>query len=162
MVGLRLITSWLTATPARGDSADYVSTSAFFMVAAIVVLAVTGNLFSASPFVVAAQVAAAGLSVWARRSFQRGTFRVSAALGGTSVIRRGPYRVIRHPMYSSALLFAWAAVVSHASVLTLTIGIAAKVMVIVRVVAEERLLRAHYPDYDDYAGSTKALVPYLF
>lgn len=87
---------------------------------------------------------------------------MSAALGGTSVIRRGPYRVIRHPMYSSALLFAWAAVVSHASVLTLTIGIAAKVMVIVRVVAEERLLRAHYPDYDDYAGSTKALVPYLF
>jgi len=65
-------------------------------------------------------------------------------------------------MYSSALLIVWAAVVSHASVPTLTIGIAATVVVIVRVVAEERLLRAHYPEYDGYAGSTKALVPYLF
>jgi hypothetical protein len=110
------------------------------------VLAVTGNLFSSSPFVIAAQVAAVGLNVWARRSFQEGTFRVSAAPAGTSIIRRGPYRVIRHPMYSAALLFIWAAVVSHVSVLTLTIGIAATVVAIGRVIAEERLLRAQFPE----------------
>lgn len=133
-----------------------------FVVAAIVALAATGNLFSSSPFVIAAQVAAVGLNVWARRSFQKGTFRVSAAPAGTSIIRRGPYRVIRHPMYSAALLFIWAAVVSHASVLTLTIGIAATVVAIARVVAEERLLRAKYPEYHEYTRSTKALVPYLF
>jgi hypothetical protein len=40
-----------------------------FAVVAIVVLALTGNLFSSSPFVIAAQVAAVGLNVWARRSF---------------------------------------------------------------------------------------------
>jgi protein-S-isoprenylcysteine O-methyltransferase Ste14 len=133
-----------------------------FVITAIVVLAVTGNLFSASPFVIAAQVAAVGLNVWARRSFQGGTFRVSAAPCGTSIIRCGPYRVIRHPMYSAVLLFVWAAVVSHVSVLTLTIGIAATVLTIARVIAEERLLRAQYPEYDDYTRSTKALVPYLF
>ena len=133
-----------------------------FIVAAIVVLGVTGNLFSSSPFVIAAQVAAVGLNVWARRSFQEGTFRVSAAPAGTSIIRQGPYRVIRHPMYSAALLFIWAAVVSHVSVLTLTVGIAATVVAIGRVIAEERLLRAQYPEYHEYARSTKALVPYLF
>ena len=101
-------------------------------VGAIVVLGVTGNLFAWSPFVITAQMAAVGLNVWARRSFQEGTFRV------------------------------WAAVVSHASVFTLTVGIAATVMIVVRVVAEERLLRAHYPEYPDYARSTKALVPYVF
>ena len=133
-----------------------------FVVAAIVVLAVTGNLFTLSPFAIAAQVAAVGLSVWARRSFPKGTFRVSAAPGGASIIRRGPYRVIRHPMYSAALLFIWAGVVSHLSVLTLTIGIAATIVAIVRVIAEERLLRAQYPEYHDYTRSTKALVPYVF
>ena len=93
------------------------------IVVSIVVLAVTGNLFSSSPLVIAAQVAAVGLNLWARSSFQAGTFRVSAAPAGTSIIRRGPYRLIRHPMYAAALLFIWAAVVSHVSALTLTIGI---------------------------------------
>jgi protein-S-isoprenylcysteine O-methyltransferase Ste14 len=133
-----------------------------FIVGAIVVLVVTGNLFSSSPFVIAVQVAAVGLNVWARRSFQEGTFRVSAAPAGTSIIRRGPYRIIRHPMYSAALLFVWAAVVSHVSALTLTIGLAVTIVVIVRVIAEERLLRAQYPGYHEYTRSTKALVPYLF
>jgi protein-S-isoprenylcysteine O-methyltransferase Ste14 len=132
-----------------------------FLVASIVALAVTGNLFSASPFVIATQVAAVGLNVWARRSFQEGAFRVSAAPAGASIMRRGPYRLIRHPMYAAALLFIWTAVVSHRSVLTLAIGIAVTVVVVARVIAEERLLRARYPDYQQYALSTKALVPYL-
>ena len=133
-----------------------------FIVVAIVVLAATGNLFSSSPFVIAGQIPAVGLSVWARRSFQKGTFRVSAAPGGSSIIRCGPYRFMRHPMYTAALLFVWTAVVSHVSVLTLAIGIAVTVVVIVRVIAEERLLSAKYPEYQDYIRSTKALVPYLF
>jgi protein-S-isoprenylcysteine O-methyltransferase Ste14 len=65
-------------------------------------------------------------------------------------------------MYTAALLFVWTAVVSHVSVLTLAIGIAVTVVVVARVIAEERLLSAKYPEYQDYIRSTKALVPYLF
>ncbi len=133
-----------------------------FVVAAIVLLAATRNLFASSPFVIAAQVAALGLNVWARRSFQKGTFRVSAEPGGDSIIRRGPYRFIRHPMYSAALLFIWASVVSHLSALTLAIGISVTAVAIARVLAEERLLSVEYLEYADYARATKALVPYLF
>jgi len=132
------------------------------VVAAIVTLAATGNLFSWSPFVIAAQVAAVGLNVLARRSFQAGTFRVSAAPGGSAIMRNGPYAFIRHPMYSAVLLFVWAGIASHVSALTLAIGVAVTIVIVARVVAEERLLRAKYPEYDDYRQSTKALVPYVF
>ena len=132
------------------------------VVAAIAVLGITGNLLASSPFVITAQVAAVALNVWARISFQRGTFRVTAAPGGAPMITRGPYRFLRHPMYSAALVFIWAGVASHPSVLTVAIGIAVTAVVIARVIVEERLLRARYPEYDDYARSTKALVPYVF
>jgi protein-S-isoprenylcysteine O-methyltransferase Ste14 len=133
-----------------------------FIVAAIVVLGVTGNLFSSSPLAIAAQVAAVALNVWARISFQKGTFRVSAAPGGPSIITSGPYRFIRHPMYAAALLFIWAAVASHLSASTIAIGTAATAFGVARVIVEERLLRATYPDYHDYSKSTKALIPYVF
>ena len=132
-----------------------------FVIAAIVGLAATGNLFSSSPLVIAAQVAAVGLNVWARRSFQPGAFRVSAAPGGTAVIRRGPYRFVRHPMYSAVLLFVWAGILSHLWVGTLATGVAVTVVVLARVRAEEQLLRGKYSDYAEYARSTRAVVPYV-
>ena len=140
-------------------------TSAFpllFIVASIAALAVTGNLLSWSPFVIAAQAAAVGVSIWARRSFRHGTFRVIGAPAGTAVIREGPYRVIRHPMYAAALLFVWAGVASHVSALTLALGAACTGVVIARVFAEERLLRARFAEYAAYAGSTNALIPFVF
>ena len=74
----------------------------------------------------------------------------------------GPYRFIRHPMYSTVLLFIWAGVASHISPFPLVIGVAATGLCIVRVMEEERLLRETYPDYLNYASSTKALIPFVF
>lgn len=132
-----------------------------FAVGAIAVLGITGNLFSSSPFVITVQVSAVLLNLWARISFQKGTFRVTAAPSSAPIIRRGPYRFIRHPMYSAALIFIWAGVASHLSVWTLAIGIPITGLVIVRVIAEERLLRAKYPEYLDYSRSTKPLIPFV-
>ena len=131
------------------------------VIAAIVVLAVTGNLFSASPLIIAFQIAAIGLSVWARRAFQPGTFRVTAAPAGMAIIRRGPYRYVRHPMYAAALLFIWTAVLGHMSAFTVGAGMVVTVSVVARVIAEERLLVAQLPGYAEYRRSTAALLPFV-
>ena len=131
------------------------------VVAALVILAATNNLFSSSPLVISAQVFAVCLAVWARRSFPARAFRVTATPAADSVIRRGPYRLIRHPMYAAALLFVWAAVLSHVSALPLGVGILLTGVVATRIALEERLLREHYPEYASYVRSTKAVVPYL-
>ena len=131
------------------------------VISAIAVLAATGNLFAASLPVIALQVIAVGLNLWSRRSFPKGAFRVAAAPGADSVIRRGPYRFIRHPMYAAMLLFICTAVLSHRSLFTVIVGAIVTLVVATRVVAEERILRARYPDYADYAHSTKAIVPFI-
>lgn len=134
----------------------------FVVIAAIVALGATGNLFSTSPLAILIQAAAVALSVWARRSFETGTFRVTAGPGSSSIITAGPYRFVRHPMYLAALLFIWTGVIVHIAMWTLAIGIVVTAVVVARVVAEDGLLRGKYPEYGDYARSTKALVPYVF
>jgi protein-S-isoprenylcysteine O-methyltransferase Ste14 len=74
------------------------------LIATILTLAAARSLFSSSPWVIAAQAAAIGLSVWARLSFTADAFRVVAVPGAPMVIRQGPYRFVRHPMYAAALL----------------------------------------------------------
>ena len=132
-----------------------------FVIGAVVLLAATGDLFSSSVIVIAAQLLAVGIMMWARRSFPAKTFRVDATPSTEAVIRRGPYRLIRHPMYSAALLFIWAAVLSHLSLWTVAIGAIVAIIAALRVVFEERFLRARYPEYAAYARVTKAIVPYV-
>ena len=132
-----------------------------FVIGALVLLAATHSLFSSSIVVIALQVLAISIAIWARRSFPAKTFRVDAAPSAETIIRRGPYRLIRHPMYFAALLFIWAAVLSHLSNWTMAIGVVVTIIAGLRVIFEERFLRDRYPEYAAYAQVTKAIVPYL-
>jgi protein-S-isoprenylcysteine O-methyltransferase Ste14 len=137
------------------------SIALLIVVIALVALAVGDSLFSPSPLLVLTQGVAVGLAVWARRSFPHGSFRATATPGGDRVIRKGPYRFIRHPMYSAALLLIWSGVATHLSAWATGVGVAATAVVLVRILIEERLLRERYTDYGDYVGTTKALIPFV-
>jgi protein-S-isoprenylcysteine O-methyltransferase Ste14 len=131
------------------------------MLTGLVVLIATGSFLSASPLVIACQVGALALAVWARRSFAPGQFRFLPTPRGDALVRRGPYRFIRHPMYSAALLLVWATVLGHWSSRNLAVGAVVTLVLIPRILDEERKLRDRYPEYADYARSTKALVPFV-
>ncbi len=132
-----------------------------FVIAGIVILAATGNLLSSSIVVIAVQLLAVGINLWARGSFPKKTFRVDATPATEAIIRRGPYRLIRHPMYAAVLLFIWAAVLSHLAPLTVIVGAFVTLIAARRIVLEERFLCQRYPDYAVYAQATKAVIPYL-
>jgi len=131
------------------------------IVAVLAWLAFGHAILPASPVVMACQIGALGLIVWARISFPQGSFAVGAAPSGATVIRHGPYRLIRHPMYAGALLFFWASALGHLTVLTFVLAAAATAVAAARIAVEEPMLRARYPDYDAYARATKMLVPFL-
>ncbi len=131
------------------------------VVVSLLALGLSGNLFSLSPLPLAIQALVVGLSVWARRSFPRGAFRTAAIPSGDGLIRQGPYRYVRHPMYSAALILIWTGIVTHLSVWSVVVGVVVTAFAIVRIVVEEGLLREQYADYGDYVGATKALIPFI-
>jgi protein-S-isoprenylcysteine O-methyltransferase Ste14 len=132
-----------------------------FVIAALIILAATGHFFSRSPLVIGAQLVAIALSAWARISFPTGTFRVEATPAAATLIRRGPYRLIRHPMYSAALLLLWSGILSHITWWTLLIGVVVTAIAAARIVLEERVLRREFNDYEAYARETRAVIPYV-
>jgi len=132
-----------------------------FVIAALIILGATGNLFSTSPLVITVQLLAVALSVWARVSFPSGTFRTEAKPAAVTFIRRGPYRFVRHPMYSATLLFVWSGILSHLGLWTLVLGIIITAIVASRIVLEERILQQQYPEYEAYTRETKAVIPFL-
>ena len=65
----------------------------FFVIGAVVLLAATDSLSSSSVGVITAQLLVVGISIWARRSFPKKSFRVDATPSAETVLRRGPYRL---------------------------------------------------------------------
>src|SRR3990170_4394469 len=123
----------------------------------ILYLIFSGNLFSSSPFVIAAQILAVALSIWARRSFQKGQFSIHAEPEKGTLLATGPYRVIRHPMYAAALLLIWSGILGHLSIINIVIGMIAISVAAIRIVYEEQFLQAQYPDYAEYSHKTKRI-----
>jgi protein-S-isoprenylcysteine O-methyltransferase Ste14 len=131
------------------------------LIVAILSLLISSNLLSLSPFVIAAQLLAVALSFWARRNFQAGQFSIHAEPKDGSLLLTGPYQFIRHPMYTAALLLIWSSILGHLSLITVIIGLIVTSEIAVRIVTEERFLRAHFPDYAEYSRKTKRVVPFI-
>ena len=131
------------------------------VIVTILYLVISGNLFSPSPFIVAAQVVAIALSVWARRSFQTGQFSIQAKPKEGQLLLKGPYHFIRHPMYTAVLLLIWSGILGHLSAINLIIGVIMTGVVAIRITTEEEYLRTYYSDYPEYARMTKRIIPLI-
>ena len=125
-------------------------------------LVVRGAFFSSQPAVIMAEVTAVALMVWARLTFGRRSFHAAANPTAGGLVTTGPYRYIRHPIYTAVCLFGWAGVLAHWSLINVLLGALLLVGAVGRMLCEERLIIEAYPEYRDYARVTWRMVPYIF
>jgi protein-S-isoprenylcysteine O-methyltransferase Ste14 len=131
------------------------------LLAALLFLLIRSSLLSSSPYVIAAQISAIALNVWTRRTFGAGQFRLGAESAEGTLLTSGPYKFIRHPMFTAALLFLWASILGHLSPINVVIGLVVTGFIAARIVTEEQLLSSHYPEYFEYSKKTRRIIPYL-
>ncbi len=82
---------------------------------------------------------------------------------GQQVISSGPYRLIRHPMYTGFSLSQIAMPVGMASLVTLPLYLLLIVVYIVRLLNEEKVLARDLPGYTEYCRRTRwRLVPFVW
>ena len=115
------------------------------------------------PDALASAVAAIALGLWALSANRPGNFHIRPApREGGHLVQHGPYRWIRHPMYSALLLAGVAAVRLSGEGFSWLILLALAGVLAVKAAVEERALVAHYADYADYRRRTRRFVPGLY
>lgn len=108
-----------------------------------------------------AVVAAMAFGTWAMwvNPFFSAVVRIQRERGQT-VITTGPYRIIRHPGYASAILADAAAPLVLGSLPALVAAALLIAALVVRTIVEDRTLLAELPGYRDYAARTcRRLLP---
>jgi protein-S-isoprenylcysteine O-methyltransferase Ste14 len=81
---------------------------------------------------------------------------------GAQLVERGPYRWIRHPMYTALLLGGLGLVWNAPSPLRWAAWIMLALVLLVKLHYEEGLLATAFTDYPAYQTRTKRLIPYLY
>ncbi len=132
------------------------------MVGGIIGLLATHSLLSPSPLVIVQQVAAVLLMVWARVTFGRRSFHAVANPTEGGLVTAGPYRYIRHPIYSAVCLFTLPGVLAHPSWFAAALFAVILCGAIARMRCEEILLAARYSQYESYAAKTSRMIPHVF
>ena len=132
------------------------------MIGALLGLLATRSLFSSSPLVISAQVLALLLFLWARFTFGRRSYHVVADPTEGGLVTGGPYRYIRHPIYAAFCLFTSAGAAAHWS---WSAGLCAGLVLVgavIRILCEESLVTARYPEYAQYSAATWRMIPYVY
>jgi protein-S-isoprenylcysteine O-methyltransferase Ste14 len=115
------------------------------------------------PFVLGTLLLVLGLRLFHRSHADLGTnWSITLELReGHRLVTHGVYRRVRHPMYSSLVLYG----VGQALVLPNWVAgpsylVALGILVLLRLGPEEAMMREHFgAEYDAYAARTKRLVP---
>lgn len=105
-------------------------------------------------------VAGIALALAAARSMRATRFSVlPEPRDGGTLVERGPYRFVRHPMYAAVLLCGFGACIAHGDARHwLWLGLIGIVLWL-KIRREERFLLEAYPAYADYRRRVGALIP---
>ena len=115
---------------------------------------------SASPLCWAIEACAAALGLWALACNRPGNFNIRPTpRAGGVLIKGGPYRWVRHPMYSAVILYGCGCAVSAPTPWS-WLGIAALIFVLtIKSSLEERWMLVEHPEYADYRVHTWRFMP---
>jgi protein-S-isoprenylcysteine O-methyltransferase Ste14 len=101
-------------------------------------------------------------TVWARLTIGTNWSGTVALKENHELIVKGPYRLVRHPIYSGLLAMGVGTVLIYAEPIGLLWFFAAAAVFVMRIPAEEKLMTETFPDqYPEYRRRVKAIIPFV-
>ena len=103
-----------------------------------------------------------GMTWWTFRHNRFGNFNIVPEIKPKAqLVTTGPYRYVRHPMYSALLLAAAGVVCYRSHWFNWLLFVLLALVLYLKASKEERLWCAHHEAYDCYRRGTKYFIPFL-
>ncbi|TAN35734.1 MAG: isoprenylcysteine carboxylmethyltransferase family protein [Verrucomicrobia bacterium] len=129
----------------------------------LVALAIPGADLHFSPLGAGFLLPGVALGFWAAAMIGIRRVRIMPEPGANlPLVRRGPYRWIRHPMYTAVTLATLGWLLCNFSWPRLACWLALLPVLILKAAREERLLAAQHPDYRAYQATSWRFIPWVW
>lgn len=103
------------------------------------------------------------VGLWAIYTIRLGNLSASPYVKvGGYMVAKGPYRFIRHPMYTGLILVSWALVAGHFTTYRLIFALILTTALVIKLNLEEEYLKKSFEPYTDYIRKTKKLIPFIW
>ena len=125
-------------------------------------LALSGPIKPDHWWIALGPVAGVLLGAWAVLEMRRSRLSILPEVRtGAVLVTTGPDRFVRHPMYASLLLILAPLTVNRPTPARWAALGVLGLALLIKMVREERSLQTRFPEYGDYAGRTRRIVPWL-
>jgi protein-S-isoprenylcysteine O-methyltransferase Ste14 len=126
-------------------------------------IAFTGRVLASNIFFLVLELLGLALGTWAIITMRVGNLSVLPLVRPDAALTvRGPYNVIRHPMYTALLIATLAAVLDDLTMSRLLSWASLLTTLLIKLSYEEKLLAEHFAEYTTYRSRTWRLIPFLY
>lgn len=109
------------------------------------------------------QITSLVLGIWGIIAMRIGNFNIQPEVKSNSLVKSGPYKWIRNPMYTAVILFYSPIVFQNLNWLNVFVFILLITTLLMKISSEEMFLTERFgEDYTDYKKQTKRLLPFIY
>jgi protein-S-isoprenylcysteine O-methyltransferase Ste14 len=102
------------------------------------------------------------VGLWALLANRPGNFNIRPTPHAQGkLVAHGPYRWIRHPMYTAVSLLGLACALALGSALAWLLWLVLSLVLLAKALLEERWMTALHPSYAHYQARTRRFIPFI-
>lgn len=102
------------------------------------------------------------LAIWAILTMKLRVNVFPTLLKDHKLFTGGPYRIIRHPMYSSLLILGAGLLINRFDWISAALWIILLLDLLVKLSYEESILKKHFEEYESYMKKSYRLFPFVY